>query len=51
MPVKDLECGKVRRYADEKYLKALETDETDLSDFKIELTPFELETLVGKDSL
>ena len=50
IPVKDLECGKVRSYADEKYQKALYAGEMDLSDFKIELTPFELESMIGKYS-
>jgi hypothetical protein len=38
----------VRSYADEKYQKALEAGETNLSDFKIKLAPSELEALIGK---
>jgi hypothetical protein len=48
MPVKDLKCDLMRRYADKKYQKALEVGETDLSDFKIELSSSKLETLIGK---
>ena len=49
MAVKDLECEILRRHADEKYQKALKAGETDISDFKIELTQFELEALIGND--
>jgi hypothetical protein len=38
----------LRSYADENYQKALEADETNLSDFKIKLAPSELEALIGK---
>jgi hypothetical protein len=38
----------VRRYADEKYQKALEAGEKYLSDFKIELSPSELKALIGE---
>jgi hypothetical protein len=48
MPVKDLKCDSVRRYADKKYQKALEAGETDLSDFKIELSSSKLQALIGK---
>jgi hypothetical protein len=41
----------VRRYADEKYQRALEAGKTDVSDFKIELTSSELEALIGKGPL
>jgi hypothetical protein len=48
MPIKDLKCDLVRRYAEEKYQKGLEAGETDLSDFKIELSPSKLEALIGQ---
>ena len=38
----------MRGYADKKYQKALEVGETDLYDFKIELSSSKLETLIGK---
>ena len=51
MPVTDLKCDSVRRYADKKYQKGLKASEKDLSDFKIELSSSKLQALIGKGQI
>ena len=42
-----MECAVLKKYAEEMYIRALESGQKDLEDYKLTLNPSQLKDLIG----